>query len=142
MDYGTGPLVRDSHTGKYRRTRFFVFTLGFSRKCIRLLSFQSSSRIWGELHETCVPANGWHAEGHRPRQFCGKAYCSPTYTTLRSIRCSAIYSRTTVCVAMPCRIRDPDRKGKVESSVSHAQKTPLKGQRFENLAEAQAYLDQ
>ena len=30
-------------------------------------------------------------------------------------------------VAMPCRIQDPDRKGKVESGVGHAQKTPLKG---------------
>ncbi len=44
MDYGTGPLVRDSHTGKYRRTRMFVFTLGFSRKCIRLLSFRTSKK--------------------------------------------------------------------------------------------------
>ena len=42
---------------------------------------------------------------------------------------------------MPCRIKDPDRKGKVESGVGHAQKTPLKGQRFESLEEAQAYLD-
>jgi hypothetical protein len=45
-------------------------------------------------------------------------------------------------VAMPCRVRDPDRKGKVEAGVAHAQKTPLKGMRFESLAEAQAYLDQ
>jgi hypothetical protein len=52
VDYGTGPLVRDPETGKYRRTRLFVLTLGFSRKCVRLLSFQSSSRIWSELHET------------------------------------------------------------------------------------------
>jgi len=44
-------------------------------------------------------------------------------------------------VAMPCRVRDPDRKGKVESGVGHAQRTPLKGQRFETLEEAQAYLD-
>jgi hypothetical protein len=44
-------------------------------------------------------------------------------------------------VALPCRIKDPDRKGKVESSVGHAQGTPLKGLRFETLAEAQAYLD-
>jgi hypothetical protein len=43
---------------------------------------------------------------------------------------------------MPCRVRDPDRKGKVESGVAHAQKTPLKGKRFESLQEAQAYLDQ
>jgi len=43
--------------------------------------------------------------------------------------------------ALPCRVRDPDRKGKVESGVGHAQKTPLKGKRFESLEEAQAYLD-
>ncbi|MBK5293494.1 MAG: hypothetical protein JJE04_17695 [Acidobacteriia bacterium] len=51
VDSGTGPLVRDPQSGKYRRTRLFVFTLGFSRKCVRLLCFQSSARGWAELHE-------------------------------------------------------------------------------------------
>src|SRR6266852_6257473 len=51
VDYGTGPMVRDPQTAKYRRTRLFVLTLGFSRKCIRLLAFRSSARIWAELHE-------------------------------------------------------------------------------------------
>ncbi len=41
-------------------------------------------------------------------------------------------------IPMPCRIQDPDRKGKVESGIGHAQKTPLKGLRFESLKEAQA----
>jgi hypothetical protein len=44
-------------------------------------------------------------------------------------------------VALPCRVRDPDRKGKVESGVGHAQRTPLAGMRFENIEAAQAYLD-
>jgi hypothetical protein len=44
-------------------------------------------------------------------------------------------------VALPCRINDPDRTGKVESGVGHTKKTPLKGQRFESLEEGQAYLD-
>ena len=44
-------------------------------------------------------------------------------------------------MALPCRIKDPDRKGKVESGIGHTQKTPLKGMRFESLEEAQAYLD-
>jgi hypothetical protein len=44
-------------------------------------------------------------------------------------------------VALPCRIKDPDRKGKVESGIGHTQKTPLKGMRFESLEQAQAYLD-
>ena len=51
VDYGTGPMVRDPATGKYRRTRLFVLTLGHSRKSVRLLTFQSSSQIWAELHE-------------------------------------------------------------------------------------------
>jgi serine/threonine protein kinase/transposase len=51
VDYGTGPMVRDQQGGKYRRTRLFVMTLGFSRKSVRLLVFRSSSRVWAELHE-------------------------------------------------------------------------------------------
>jgi hypothetical protein len=44
-------------------------------------------------------------------------------------------------VALPCRVRDPNRKGKVESGVGHAQRTPLRGLRFETIEDAQAYLD-
>jgi hypothetical protein len=43
--------------------------------------------------------------------------------------------------ALPCRVRDANRKGKVEAGVGHAQRTPLQGLRFEALAPAQAYLD-
>ena len=51
VDYGAGPMVRDPHSDRYRRTRLFVLTLGYSRKCVRLLTFQSSTRTWAELHE-------------------------------------------------------------------------------------------
>jgi Transposase IS116/IS110/IS902 family len=51
VDYGEGPMVRHPETGKYRRTRLFVFTLGYSRKSVRLLTFTSSTRRWAELHE-------------------------------------------------------------------------------------------
>ena len=51
VDYGDGPMVRHPESGQYRRTRLFVFTLGCSRKSVRLLTFQSSSKIWAELHE-------------------------------------------------------------------------------------------
>ena len=51
VDYGSGPMVRDSGSGKYRRTRLFVLTLGYSRKAVRLLTFCSSSQVWAELHE-------------------------------------------------------------------------------------------
>jgi hypothetical protein len=47
VDYGTGPMVRDRNTGKYRRTRLFVLTLGYSRKSVRLLVFHSSTQHLG-----------------------------------------------------------------------------------------------
>ena len=37
VDYGTGPMVRDGQSGRYRRTRMFVLTLGNSRKAVRIL---------------------------------------------------------------------------------------------------------
>jgi hypothetical protein len=51
VDYENGPMVRDPDSGKYRRTRLFVMTLGCSRKRVRLLTFRSSARVWAELHE-------------------------------------------------------------------------------------------
>ncbi len=51
VDYGDGPMVRDPLSGKYRRVRLFVMTLGYSRKSVRLLVFRSSAQTWAELHE-------------------------------------------------------------------------------------------
>jgi transposase len=140
VDYGTGPMVRDPQTGKYRRTRLFVMTLGFSRKSVRLLTLRSSSRIWAELHETAFRRLGGSPrivvlDNLREGVLAADLY-EPTLNPLFK-EMLAHYG----VIAMPCRIQDPDRKGKVESGVGHAQRTPLKGRRFESLQEAQAYLD-
>jgi len=139
-DYGTGPMVRDPQSGKYRRTRLFVLTLGYSRKSVRLLTFTSSSRTWSELHETAFRRLGGCARtlvlDNLKEGVLKPDIYDPTLNPLFKDML-AHYG----IIAMPCRIQDPDRKGKVESGVGHAQKTPLKGQRFESLKEAQAYLD-
>lgn len=44
-------------------------------------------------------------------------------------------------VALPCRVREPDREGKVESGIGRTQKTPLRGMRFDTLPAAQVNLD-
>jgi transposase len=44
-------MVRWPETGKYRRTRLFVLTLGCSRKAVRLRVWWPSAAIWCELHE-------------------------------------------------------------------------------------------
>jgi transposase len=140
VDYGEGPMVRDPHTGKYRRTRLFVLTLGCSRKSVRLLVFRSSARTWAELHEKAF------------RQLGGATKVVVLDNLKEGVLTPDIYDpglnplyRDVLAhygaVALPCRVRDPDRKGKVEAGVAHAQKTPLKGLRFETIGEAQGYLD-
>jgi transposase len=141
VDYGDGPMVRDPQTGKYRRTRLFVMTLGYSRKAVRLLTFRSSTRTWAELHETAF------------RRLGGSCRLVVLDNLKEGVLKPDIYDPTLNplfkdvlahygVVALPCRVRDPDRKGKVERGVAHAQQTPLKGKRFESLEEAQTFLDQ
>src|SRR5215216_6547817 len=140
VDYGEGPMVRDPQTGKYRRPRLFVMTLGCSRKAVRLLTFRSSTRTWAELHETAF------------RRLGGSCRLVVLDNLKEGVLTPDIYEPTLNplyrdvlahygAVALPCRVNDPDRKGKVEAGVGHAKKTPLKGQRFESLEAAQAYLD-
>jgi len=140
VDYGDGPMVRWPGTGKYRRTRLFVFTLACSRKAVRLLTWRSSTQVWCELHERAF------------RRLGGTTKIIVLDNLKEGVLTPDIYDPTLNplyrdmlahygVVALPCRIRDPDRKGKVEAGIGHTQKTPLQGQRFETIEAAQTYLD-
>jgi hypothetical protein len=43
--------VRHSRSGKYRRTRLLVMTLGYGRNSVGLPLFRPSSQVWPELYE-------------------------------------------------------------------------------------------
>ena len=133
-------MVRDPQSGKYRRTRMFVLTLGYSRKSVRLLCCRSSSRIWAELHEKAFRRLGGSTRVVVLDNLKEGVLVPDIYDPSLNPLYRDVLAHYGV-VALPCRIRDPDRKGKVESGVGHAKKTPLKGKRFESLEEAQAYLD-
>ena len=140
VDYGDGPMVRDKPSGKYRRTRLFVMTLGYSRKAVRFVVARSSTQVWAECHERAFRRLGgatrWVVLDNLREGVIAPDVYDPTVNPLyRDVL------KHYGVVALPCRVRDPDRKGKVEAGVAHAQKTPLKGLRFESLEEAQAYLD-
>ncbi len=140
VDYGEGPMVRHPETKKYRRTRLFVMTLGFSRRAVWLLVWASSSRIWAELHEQAFRRLGGATatvvlDNLREGVLKPDIYDAQLNPLYRDVL--AHYGVT----AIPCRVRDPDRKGKVESGVNYAQQK-LKGLRFETLVDAQRYLDE
>jgi transposase len=83
VDYGDGPMVRHPQTGKFRRTRLFVLTLGYSRKAVRLLIWQSSAQTWAELHERAFRRLGGSTRvvvldfvpGNKIEVLCPSAFC-------------------------------------------------------------------
>ncbi len=132
VDYGSGPMVRDGHTGKYRHTRLFVLTLGYSRKCVRLMVFGSSSQTWAELHEKAFRRLGGTTkvvvlDNLREGVLKPDIY-DPTINPLYRDML-----RHYDVVALPCRVRDPDRK----DHASHC--TP--SARFEDTSPARCFLN-
>ena len=132
VDYGTGPMVRDGHTGKYRRTRLFVLTLGYSRKSVRLMVFGSSSQTWAELHEKAF------------RRLGGVTRVAVLDNLREGVIKPDIYDPTVNplyrdmlqhynVVALPCRVRDPDRKDHASYCTASA--------RFEDTSAARYFLN-
>ena len=117
VDFGTGPMVRDPDTGKYRRTRLFVLTLGCSRKSVRLLVFKSSTRVWAELHEKAFRRLGGSPrivvlDNLREGVLSADIYDPRLNPLYRDVL--AHYGVT----ALPCKVRDPDRKDQASYCTS------------------------
>jgi transposase len=131
VDYGMGAPTL--HTGgKYRRPRLFIMTLKYSGRAFRKVVWKSSQETWARLHEEAF------------RYFGG----CPQYVMLDNLKEGVIkpdiydpdLNPLYVAVlehygvtADPARVRDPNRKGTVESAVKHTQSTALKGRKFEDI---------
>lgn len=140
VDYGTGPLVRHPDTGKYTRTRLFAFTLGWSRKSVWLLGFRSSAKLWAQFHEEAFSRLG----GSTRIVVLDNLKEGVLKPDIYDPELNPLYKDVLAhygVQGVPARVRDPDRKGKVERAVAYAQDTALKGKRFESIEAAQSYLD-
>jgi len=139
VDYGEGALTLYPTSSRQRRPRLFVMTLRYSRRSFRRVVWKSSSEVWARLHEEAF------------RYFGG----CPQYVVLDNLKegvikpdifepeLNRVYAAMLAhygVVADPARIRDPNRKGTVESAIQHTQATALKGRRFESIEAQNAYL--
>lgn len=138
VDYGQGALT-EFKQGKFKRPYLFVMTLKYSGKSFRKVVWKTDQRTWARLHEEAFRAFGG----------------SPQYVVLDNLKegvvrpdifapelnrvYSAMLSHYGV-VADPCRVRDPNRKGTVESAIQHTQSTALKGRKFESIETQNVWL--
>lgn len=140
VDYGEGAPTRVPGSERYRKPRLFVATLRYSRRSFRRVVWNSSQEVWARLHE-----QAW-------RYFGG----SCRYVVLDNLKegvlkpdlyepeLNPVYAATLKhyeVVADPARVRDPDRKGTVESAIGHTQATALKGRRFQSIEEQNDFLE-
>lgn len=139
VDYGEGAPTRVLGSERYRKPRLFVATLRYSRASFRCVVWKSSQQVWAELHERAF------------RHFGG----CPQYVVLDNLKegvlkpdhyepdLNPVYAATLAhygVVADPARVRDPNRKGTVESAIGHTQATALKGRRFESVQAQNEFL--
>jgi transposase len=138
VDYGQGALTL-TKSGKYRRPYLFVMTLKYSGKSFRKVVWKTNQETWARLHEEAWRSFGGccqyvvldnlkegviHPDIYEPQ-------LNPVYAEML---------RHYGVVADPCRVRDPNRKGSVESAIQHTQGTALKGRKFENIEAQNTWL--
>lgn len=139
VDFGEGALTRDPRTGKYRRPRLFVLSLGNSRHAFRKVVWRSSSAEWCKLHEEAYAYFGGTAATIRFDCLKEGVIKPDVYDPQLNPLYAAHLAYYNV-VPLPCRPYAPDLKGKIESAVGYTQETALKGKRFESIEEQNAYL--
>ena len=134
-------MVRDPETGKYRRTRLFVLTLGYSRKSVRLLVWRSSAQIWAELHERAFRRLGGTVRVIVLDNLKEGVLTPDIYDPALNPLYRDVLAHYGV-VALPCRVGDPDRKGQGRSRRRpRAEDAAARACASRRSSEAQAYLD-
>lgn len=139
VDHGEGLMVRQPVSGRYQRPRMFVMTLSHSRKHVWLLGWNSGSQKWCELLQEAFRRLGGSARLIVQDNLKEGVNEPDAYHPVLNPLYRAFLQHHGV-TGIAARVGDPDRKGKVERAVAHAQ-LALLGMKFEALEEAQAFLD-
>lgn len=118
VDFGTGPDIIDCWTGECHKTWFFVMTLAFSRH--QYLEFVLNQRVetWLSCHR-----HAFEFFAGVPRKLIiDNPKCAITkacYHDPQVQRAYAEYAEGYNFLISPCPVRDPQKKGIVESGVKY-----------------------
>ena len=138
VDYGQGAPTRTA-SGKYQRPVLFIMTLKYSGKSFRKVEWKTSQAVWTQLHEEAFRAFGGCCRYAVLDNLKEGVLQPDLYEPGLNPVYAAMLAHYGV-VADPCRVRDPNRKGTVESAIQHTQSTALKGRTFESIDDQNAWL--
>jgi transposase len=135
VDFGTGPLLTDVHTGETFKTWFFVMTLCWSRHQYVELVRDQSVATWLACHRHAFQWFGGVVE----RVTIDNPKCAILRACVHDPEVQRAYADCAEGYAFkvdPCPPRDPAKKGIVEAGVKYVKRAFLPLREFRSLADA------
>jgi len=134
VDFGSGPLITDAHTGEQFKTWVFVMTLCWSRHQYAELVRDQSSATWLGCHRRAFEWFG----GVPGRVIIDNPKCAITRACARDPAVQRAYAECAEGYGFridPCPPRDPQKKGIVEAGVKFVKRAFLPLREFRSLAD-------
>jgi transposase len=137
VDFGLGaPTVRG---GKYHKPWLFIMTLSNSRKSYQQCVWQQDVETFIRCHENAFTFFGGVPRIIRHDNLKSAVLKAHLYEAEMNPNYLAFADHFGF-IPIPCKVRTPEHKGKVESNVKYVQNNALKGKRFDDLEKQNAYL--
>lgn len=137
VDFGQGAPTKKGTD--YRRPHLFVMTLSYSRHAYHEVVWHQDVETFIRCHERAFNFFG----GVPKVVLLDNLKAGVLKASLFEPQLNRLYESFAHHVAftpLPCLVRKPEHKGKVESGVKYAQDNALKGHRFESLQEQNLHL--
>ena len=137
VDFGEGaPTLKD---GKYKKPWLFIMTLSCSRKSYEECVWTQDVETFIRCHENAFRFFGGVTRMVKIDNLKSAVLKAHLYEPELNPNYQA-FAEHYGFIPMPCRVRTPEHKGKVESSVDYTQNNALKGKAFESLDKQNQYL--
>lgn len=137
VDFGQGaPTLKN---GRYMRPWLFVMTLSNSRKSYEKVVWSQDVETFIRCHEEAFALFGGVPEIIKIDNLKSGVLKAHLYEPELNPNYQS-FSEHYGFVPLPCKVRTPEHKGKVESGVKYVQNNALQGKRFASLDEQNAYL--
>lgn len=139
VDFGKGPTITDVFTGEILKTWIFVMTLCFSRHMYAEIVTDQKVETWLACHRRAFE----FFNGVASRLIIDNPKCAITracYTDPEVQRSYAELAEGYGFLISPCPVRDPQKKGRVESGVKYVKNSFVPLRRFRTLADANEQL--
>lgn len=132
VDFGKGAPAFDPATGKYKRPHLFRMVLSFSRHSYEEVVWKQDTGSFIRAHENAFRFFGGVPEiivlDNLKAGVIQACFYDPTINPVYQA-----FAKHYGFEALPCKVRRPEHKGKVESSINYAQDNALKDRKFESL---------